>query len=72
MIFQVANKYPPVAESGEENDELARLFDMVEFSDPQKLTGDHRLCCMFCGLAPRTEIFRCRFAAKNAARYEAG
>ena len=29
MIFQVANKYPPVAESGEGNDELSQLIEFL-------------------------------------------
>jgi hypothetical protein len=52
MIFDVANQYSPVAESGEEYNELSQLIDMVEFSDPQKLAGNQRLCSMFFGLAP--------------------
>jgi len=57
----------PVAESGEEYNGVSRLIDMVEFSDPQNLAGNQRVCACSFGLTPRTEIFRCRFATKKDA-----
>jgi len=67
MIFQVANKYPPVAESGEGNDEPSQLTQSLIRKNGPEIRGLRRT---FYGLAPQTEIFRCRFATKkDAARF---
>ena len=39
MIFRVANKYPPVAESGEEYEELSQLIESLIRKIGRKLEG---------------------------------